>query len=176
VYNLQQVSASEARTLLNDLVELLTDSVESGASVGFLLPLSNHTIESYWHEVLQQIESRHRVLLIARDDKHIVGAVQLELASKPNALHRAEVQKLLVHTRNRNHGIAKMLMSEIEDIAHKLNRTLLVLDTLQGSDAEKLYGKWGYTRLGSIPNYARISDNTLQPTVVFYKVLDSKHN
>jgi len=67
-------------------------------------------------------------------------------------------------------------MSEIEDIAHKLNRTLLVLDTLQGSNAEKLYGKWGYTRLGSIPNYARISDNTLQPTVVFYKVLDSKHN
>ena len=174
MYILQQLSATEARNHIHGLVELLRDSVESGASVGFLLPISSTAAESYWSDVLYQLESGQRVLLIARDDNHIVGTVQLELASKQNALHRAEVQKLLVHTRNRNQGIARMLMTGIEKVARGLNRTLLVLDTLKGSDAEKLYGKWGYTRLGAIPNYARVSDSSLQPTVIFYKVLDSE--
>jgi hypothetical protein len=36
-------------------------------------------------------------VLVARDDKRIVGTVQFELAWPPNQPHRAEVAKLLVH-------------------------------------------------------------------------------
>jgi len=169
--SINRLSAAEARSILPRLISLLQDSVESGASIGFLVPLSHRANEEYWLETFTHIKSGHRVLLISRVDDEIVGAVQLDLATKLNALHRAEVQKLMVHTRYRNRGIARALMAALEGVALELNRTLLVLDTLQGSEAENLYPSCGYSRAGMIPNYARVSDGSLQPTVLFYKIL-----
>jgi acetyltransferase len=169
MYTINRISAAEARLILPGLMSLLQDSVESDASVGFLVPLSFEANEAYWLETLNHIESGQRVLLVSRVDDRIVGAVQLDLATKLNALHRAEVQKLLVHTRYRNRGIARALMAALERVAVELKRTLLVLDTLLGSEAENLYPSCGYTRAGMIPNYARVSDGSLQPTVLFYK-------
>ncbi|HEV8367720.1 MAG TPA: GNAT family N-acetyltransferase [Pyrinomonadaceae bacterium] len=172
--SINRLSAAEARSILPRLISLLQDSVESGASVGFLVPLSLGANEAYWLETFNYIKSGQRVLLVSRVDDEIVGAVQLDLATKLNALHRAEVQKLMVHTRYRNRGIARALMAAIEGVALELNRTLLVLDTLQGSEAENLYPTCGYSRAGMIPNYACVSDGSLKPTVLFYKMLEAK--
>jgi hypothetical protein len=62
-------------------------------------------------------------------------------------------------------------MGEVEESARAAGRTLLVLDTEQGSVAEKLYEKCGYTRAGVIPQYALSADGSLITTVVFYKLL-----
>ena len=97
--------------------------------------------------------------------------VQLALVMKPNALHRAEVQKLVVHTRFRNRGIARALLRAAEDIARKEGRILLVLDTEQDCAAETLYVKCGYTRAGVIPHYALGADRSFISTVVFYKLI-----
>ena len=171
MHSINLIDADEGASIFQDLVNLLEDSVESGASVGFLTPLTADQSKAYWLETLEQVESGNRMLLVARQSGKLTGSVQLDLATKQNALHRAEVQKLLVHTRFRNQGIAAALMQAVEDVARKFNRTLLVLDTLQGHAAEKLYEKWGYTRVGAIPDYARVNDGSLQPTVVFYKIL-----
>lgn len=171
VHNIRRILFPQTAVLLPDLVDLLKDSVEHGASVGFLLPVSRDEIENYWRETFEQVERGNRVLIVSEREDEITGTVQLDLATKPNGLHRAEVQKLMVHSRHRNQGIAEMLMSSIEDVARELERSLLVLDTLKGHAAEKLYEKWGFTRAGEIPNYARVNDLSLQPTVVFYKIL-----
>ncbi|EGQ7787897.1 GNAT family N-acetyltransferase, partial [Vibrio cholerae] len=39
---------SSTAELENDLASLLIDCVESGASVGFLTPISHQDVESYW--------------------------------------------------------------------------------------------------------------------------------
>lgn len=80
------------------LAALLRDAVESGASLGFLLPLTEEEATSYWEEVLAALRGHHRILLVARIDQKIVGTVQLDLASRPNGSHRAEITKLIVHT------------------------------------------------------------------------------
>ena len=36
----------------------------------------------------------------------------------------------------------------------KIGRTLLVLDTVTGGDAERLYARGGWQRCGEIPRYA----------------------
>jgi GNAT superfamily N-acetyltransferase len=112
-----------------------------------------------------------RILLVATEAGEILGAAQLELANRQNALHRAEVQKLFVHRRFRNRGIARLLMSAVEGAAREAGRTLLVLDTQRGSVAEQLYAKYGYTRAGIIPHYARSADGMLHDTVLFYRLL-----
>jgi GNAT superfamily N-acetyltransferase len=112
-----------------------------------------------------------RILFVAGEAEEIMGAVQLELATRRNALHRAEVQKLFVHRRFRNRGIARSLMSAVESAAREAGRTLLALDTQRGSAAEQLYEKYGYTRAGIIPQYALGADGILHDTVLFYRLL-----
>jgi GNAT superfamily N-acetyltransferase len=172
VHTIRHINAEEGTQKLPQLVELLQDSVENGASVGFLLPFSHSTNTAYWRETLKETESGNRILLVAEKEGRVVGSVQLELAAKPNALHRAEVQKLLVHSVHRKQGIGQSLMSAVENLARDLGRTLLVLDTLQGDNGERLYSKYGYVRVGEIPGYASLSDGSLHATVVFYKFLD----
>jgi GNAT superfamily N-acetyltransferase len=100
-----------------------------------------------------------------------VGTAQLRLAQLPNARHRAEVAKVLVHRSARRIGIATTLMREIERIALEEGRTLLVLDTIADSEAEPLYTKLGWTRAAEIPRYAALPDGELRPTVIFYRDL-----
>jgi acetyltransferase len=85
----------------------------------------------------------------------VAGSVQLALGQKGNGRHRAEVQKLLVHSRHRNQGLGRRLMDEIEIEAQQRGISVLVLDTIEGELAEQFYLKLGYVRVGEIPNYAR---------------------
>lgn len=167
----ESLSEEQARPLLPQLVDLLRDAVHHGSSVGFLPPLACETAEAYWLETLDEVGQGRRILLVACEGGEVKGSVQLALATKQNGLHRAEVQKLLVHTRFRNRGVARSLMAAAEEAARAAGRTLLVLDTEQGSVAERLYERCGYTRAGVIPQYALAADGSLITTVVFYKLL-----
>lgn len=160
---------NEERT--QELIELLQDAVTGGASVGFLPPLIEEEARQYWQGVLDRVKLGTRVLLIARRDGRIIGSVQLDLATQPNGLHRAEVQKLFVLQSARRLGIGRQLMHAIEQAARELGRTLLVLDTRQGDSAEQLYRSLEYREVGVIPNYARSATGTLDATVFFYKLL-----
>jgi acetyltransferase len=171
MHRIERLSAEQARPLVPQLVSLLQDSVHNGSSVGFLPPVPFETAREYWLETLDEVAQDKRILLVSSEAGGVTGAVQLALATRQNGLHRAEVQKLLVHTGFRNRGIARALLGAAEESARAAGRTLLVLDTEQGSVAEKLYEKFGYTRSGVIPQYALSAEGSLITTVVFYKLL-----
>ena len=153
------------------LTGLLIDAVESGASVGFMPPLGQAEAADYWREVAGAIGSGSRVLLAAVEDGALQGSVQLGLETRVNGDHRAELVKLFVHRRARRRGLAKALMREAEATTRRLGRTLLVMDTRQGGEAEKLCQAMGYVRIGEIPGYARSSDGRLHTTVFYYRQL-----
>lgn len=156
---------------INELIALLTDCVESGASVGFLAPLENGEAQRYWQEIAADLAEGGRTLLIARDERRIAGAVQISYCGKKNGSHRAEVEKLMVHRSFRQRGIAGQLMAELERQVQANQRTLLVLDTRTGDPASTLYHKLGYQEAGHIPGFARNSAGTLTGTTFFYKAL-----
>jgi ribosomal protein S18 acetylase RimI-like enzyme len=160
-----------AGAALSALCNLLCDSVEDGASVGFLLPANAAEFESYWKKVLAGIKDGTRLLLAAREGDRVIGSVQLELADRPNGRHRAEVQKLLVLRSARRRGVGRALMQAVESIARDHGRSLLVLDTSEGSAAEALYRTLGFIAAGTIPKFARNPDGTLHSTVLFYKLI-----
>ena len=110
------------------------------------------------------------MLLAARLDGRIVGTVQLGLDTPPNQPHRGEIKKLLVHRSARNKGVGTQLMARIEAIAKERGRTLLVLDTASG-EAERLYSRGGWQRLGSIPDYAMWPGGGFCDTTIFWKKL-----
>jgi acetyltransferase len=160
----------DAARWLSQLIDLLQDAVDSGASVGFLAPLSDVDATQYCTTVFTQISQQGRIVLAAVHEGTIVGSVQLELASMSNARHRAEVQKLLVLRAWRRQGIGQELMMAIEQAARQMGRCLLVLDTRWGDAAERLYAHMGYTPVGVIPKFA-FTVGTLDTTVIFYRDL-----
>ena len=171
ILSIKSITPEEEAVVLPQLVHLLQDTVASGASIGFLPPLHVEDAQRYWRSVLQEVVQGTCVLLVARDAERIVGSVQLALATKPNALHRAEVQKLFVLTNQRRRGIGRALMQAVEQVARDVGRTLLVLDTRQGDSAEQLYRALGYCEAGVIPAYALSANGTLDGTIIFYKTL-----
>lgn len=163
-------TAADVLAHLDSFIALLQDAVASGASIGFLPPLAREDAEQFWRDMAAEVEKGHRVVIGAMEGE-LIGTVQLALATKPNASHRAEVQKLLVHTMHRGRGVARGLMQKAEEEALGCRRSLLVLDTVKGDTAERLYPRIGYERAGEIPFYARNEAGELETTVVFYKRL-----
>lgn len=166
--HLSEVSPQEQQALC----ALLTDCVAGGASIGFLPPLSAEAAQAYWQGVAVNVESGSTLLLVARLDGEIVGSLQLALAGKANARHRAEVEKLMVSPAARRQGIAMALMSALDPLAAQHGRTLLVLDTREGDVSEQVYQRCGYSRVGVIPQFARSADGSLDGTVLYYRLQD----
>ncbi|WP_306985225.1 GNAT family N-acetyltransferase [Alkalicoccobacillus murimartini] len=147
---------------------ILQDTVNAGASIGFLSPMQLEEAEQYWKQL--QIDE-HKILLLAFIDHELAGTVHLDLVNKPNGWHRAEICKLIVNPKLRRAGVGRALMKEIEKTAIKKNRSLLVLDTREGDPSNRLYRSIGYIQAGAIPNFASNSDGALETTNLYYKII-----
>jgi GNAT superfamily N-acetyltransferase len=165
VRRLTDVTDSE----IDALASVLIDCVEGGASVSFMLPLSREHAGAFWRGVASGVARGSRALLVAEDEQGIAGTVQLVLDLPENQPHRADVSKMLVHRRARRCGVGAALMRAAEETARELGRSLLVLDTVVGGDAERLYDRLGWTRVGIIPGYALFPAGGLCATRVYYR-------
>lgn len=161
------------RVQIEQLANVLIDCVDGGASVSFMAPLARMQAVAFWERVASSVTEGSRVLLVAEDDvqRRIVGTVQLIIDLPPNQPHRADVAKMLVHRSARRQGVAPRLMQALEHAALDANRHVLVLDTVTGGDAERLYARLGWQRAGSIPDYALMPYGGQCATTFFYKRL-----
>jgi GNAT superfamily N-acetyltransferase len=165
----QRVHALDEKQI-DGLADVLIDCVEGGASVSFMLPLSRERAAAYWRHVAEEVAAGRRALFIAEDSRGVCGTVQLVFATPENQPHRADVSKMLVHRRARKQGLGAALMRAAEQTARECGKTLLVLDTASG-DAERLYERMGWVRLGVIPGYALLPNGGLCDTTVYYRTL-----
>ena len=169
---IRPLSAAEARDRLDDLSAVLLDCVQGGASVGFMQDLGVDGARAFWLRIADGVGAGERALLVAEDEAgRIDGTVQLVLAQPPNQPHRADVAKMLVHRRARRQGTAQRLLAAVEERARAHGKTVLVLDTVTGGDAERLYARCGWQRVGEIPNYALMPDGAPCSTTYFHKQL-----
>ena len=130
---------------IDELADVLIDCVEGGASVSFMHPLSRERAVAFWR-------------------------VQLVLDQPENQPHRADLSKMLVHRRARRQGLGGALMRAAEATARDCGKTLLVLDTAS-DDAERLYERQGWVRVGVVPGYALLPQGGLCGTTFYYREL-----
>ena len=171
IHRLTAVSDAQVEAL----AALLVDCVEGGASVSFMLPLTLERARAFWQRVAAGVHNGERALLIAEDqDGTIVGTVQLVLDQPENQPHRADLAKMLVHRRARRRGLGEQLMHAAQALACDCGKTLLVLDTVTGGDAERLYTRLGWQRVGVIPDYALWPQGGPCATTYFYRRIDPR--
>jgi GNAT superfamily N-acetyltransferase len=171
VIEIRRLNAAEGRQYIGALAQVLLDCVQGGASVSFMASLSKPEAESFFERVVEGVERGDRILLAAFLDSDLLGTVQILTATPPNQPHRADIAKLLVRRSARGQGVATRLMEQVEEASRLAGKTLLVLDTVTGGDAERLYMRMGWTRAGIIPNYALFPDGRFCDTTVFWKEL-----
>jgi ribosomal protein S18 acetylase RimI-like enzyme len=168
---IRRLEGDELRASLDGLAAVLADCVAGGASVSYMAPFSHSDARAAFAAWADDVRGNGRLILAAFLDDELVGTVQVVHASPPNQPHRADIAKLLVHRSARRRGIAELLMDAAEREARREGKTLLVLDTVTGDAAERLYERLGWTRVGVIPDYALYPDGRPCDTTVFYKTI-----
>ncbi|MEU6372902.1 GNAT family N-acetyltransferase [Streptomyces sp. NPDC046909] len=166
-----RLDADAVRERLDALAELMTDTVDGGASIGFLAPLDHAAAVAWWKERAAAVAAGALAVWAAHDGERVVGTVSLAFPDKPNSRHRAELVKLMVHRGARGRGLGRTLLATAESAAADSGITLLHLDTETDSPAERLYTSAGWTRAGVIPDYAGDPAGVLRPTTLYYKRL-----
>lgn len=156
------------------LADVLIECVESGASVGFMLPLSRERALAFWRGVAEGVNAGKRAILVAEDEQGICGTVQLVFDLPDNQPHRADLVKMLVHRRARRKGLAAALLTAAETTARDCGKTVLVLDAVTDGDAARLYARMGWVRVGDVPNFALMPDGVPCSTTYFYRDLSVK--
>jgi GNAT superfamily N-acetyltransferase len=157
-------------TQIEQLADVLIDCVEGGASVSFMHPLTRERAVAFWRRVAQGVAAGERALIVAEDAHGVCGTVQLMLDQPENQPHRAELMKMLVHRRARRQGLGAALMHAAEAAARDSGKTLLVLDTAN-PEAERLYERMGWVRVGVVPDFALLPFGGLCQTTFFYRFL-----
>jgi len=156
---------------LSGLCDVLIDCVEGGASVNFMWPMTRAKAETYWRGVADSLARNERAVVIAEDERgEILGTAQAVWAPQENQPHRADLSKMLVRRNARRHGVGALVLAAAEAAAREAGRTLLVLDTAS-AEAERLYERGGWQRVGTVPRFALLPDGPYCSTVIFYKDL-----
>ena len=151
---------------------ILADCTETGASVGFLRGLTHERAALFWRDVAAKARDDGRAVIVAEADDVILGVVQVVPAGPENQPHRADVSKMLVSSSARRRGVGAALMEAAHEAARDMGKTMLVLDTQEHSDAERLYQRMGWTRAGVLPDYAIGGEGVPIATVLYWKRID----
>ncbi len=170
---IRRLAGAELQERLDALATVLHETVEAGASVGYLWPFGHAEARAAFDGWAPDVDAGRRVLLAALDGGELVGTVQVILALMPNQPHRGEIAKLQVRPAARGRGIAERLMASAEDEARAAGKTLLVLDTVTGSPADRLYRRLGWTELGTVPGFALYPDGRPCDATFFWKSLEA---
>jgi GNAT superfamily N-acetyltransferase len=170
-FAIRRLDHAEAVARAGDLADILLDCVAGGASVSFMADLTRAEALAFWGKVAAGVGNRQRILLVAERDGRLLGTVQVVAAGAPNQPHRSDLAKMLVRREARGQGIGAALLAAAEDASRAAGWWLMVLDSVTGSEGDRLYTRGGWTRVGEIPNYALWPDGRLCPTTFFCKDL-----
>lgn len=156
---------------LNDLCDAADAAIEGGGGFGWIDLPNREILENYWRGVLAMPA---RILFVARLDGVICGTCQLW---KPPAQNEAQAHAVNLTTNfvapwARGYGLAKMLITQAEDVALEEEFAVINLDVREThEDAVQLYEAMGYIQFGAHPYSVRIPEQIVK-SLYYYKVID----
>jgi GNAT superfamily N-acetyltransferase len=149
-YSIMRVAsrADITSAMKDSLVQLLKDAVDNNFSVGFMKDSTDADFDKFWS-----------------------GCVIVTREQRANGRHRGELRKLLVHSKAQGMGIGTKLEEAATSYARQIGLTLLYLDSATNFLVNGVYEKWGWSKSGEIPQFAKNPDGELVSTWFFYKLL-----
>ncbi|WP_435640750.1 N-acetyltransferase family protein [Micavibrio aeruginosavorus] len=156
---------------LDDLIDATDSAISDGGGFGWVRLPAREVLERYWRGVMTMPS---RILFVGRMDGVICGTAQLITPQKNNEAQNFTVTMTTVFVAPwaRGHGLARMMVEKMEEVARDEGYSAINLDVRDSQDvAIKLYESMGYVHFGTNPFYARV-DGKIIPGRYYYKVLD----
>jgi ribosomal protein S18 acetylase RimI-like enzyme len=154
-----------------ELCEATDAAIIEGGGFGWLAPQGRAALSRHFRGVLLVPE---RELFIARLDGHPVGSAQLVRPARNNEAQvwSAQLTHAYIAPYARGHGLARLLVTRVEERAAALGHRVLNLDVRETQKtAIALFEGLGYVRWGTHPAYARVGGQTVAGHY-YYKALD----
>ncbi|WP_029029764.1 GNAT family N-acetyltransferase [Salinarimonas rosea] len=171
-FSIRRLGADDARAACDALTDIHRACVADGASVSLMADTPREAALAFWRGVAEDVAAGGTILIVAEDgDCRALGTVQVCASGKPNQPHRGDLAKMLVHPRAQGRGIGAALLAAAEREALAAGLWLLVLDTVPGTAADRLYARGGWVPVGVIPDFALWPQGGLGATKLFYKDL-----
>jgi ribosomal protein S18 acetylase RimI-like enzyme len=158
---------------LNDLCDATDAAIEDGGGFGWVELPSREVLEGYWNGV---VTAPTRELFVARLDGVICGTTQVVLPPKNNEAqgHMVTLTTQFVAPWARGHGLAKMLLEEVEKKAVRDGYGVINLDVRETMvEAISLYENLGYQEFGQHPYSVRAHGDTVK-SKFYYKVINEE--
>ncbi len=172
VVRIVELDAAAVEAHLDELAQLLLDAHASNMALGLAPGLTRERAADAYRHTAERLAPGERILLGALEGSELVGAVHLARAAAENGRQRAEIQRLVVRSGSRGRGVGRMLMEAAIGEARRLGLRLLWLMTHDGSAADLIYERLGWTRLGVIPAYSTLPDGSITGNAYYYLELD----
>lgn len=156
---------------LNDLCDATDAAIEGGGGFGWVKLPAREILERYWRGVLTMPA---RLLFVARLDGVICGTAQLIEPPRNNEAQSFAVTmtSVFVAPWARGHGLARMLVEQMEHAAKEEGFAVINLDVREAQDvAIRLYESMGYIHYGTHPVYARMKGQIV-PGRYYYKIIN----
>lgn len=157
---------------LEELCEAAETAILDGGGFGWLKPPPRAILERFWKGVLLVPE---RELFVARVDGVVGGSAQLVRPPRNNEAQAfaATLTAHFVAPWARGRGLARRLVTAVEDSARKAGFHILALDVRETQTAAvALYEAMGFVRWGTNPHYAMV-ENRMVAGHYYTKVLKS---
>ncbi|KAF2859316.1 acyl-CoA N-acyltransferase [Piedraia hortae CBS 480.64] len=173
-------SSSQHSSLISQIVSIHSECIIHDLQAVTFLPDKNGNIdagkmENYWHGLGREVAQGTRLVIVqCTDEKNdeVMGIVSLNMPVMECGPFRGYVEKLLVAVKHRQKGVGRRLMERLEVEAKERGKWLLILDTVVGPAAEKVYRRLEYIEWGLLPNFSiNPRDGTLMDERWFYKDL-----
>jgi len=146
---------------LAELCEATDAAIIEGGGFGWVEPQGRTALERHFRGVLLVPE---RELFIARLDGIVVGSAQLVRPPRNNEAQAfsATLTHAYIAPYARGHGLARLMVTRVEERAAALGHRVLNLDVRETQKtAIALFESLGYTRWGTHPLYARVRGQTV---------------
>ena len=168
MFEIRRLAAAEVIERKAEFESLLKDAVEVGGTVGFLLPITADKLDRYWSGVARDVEAGERELLAALEHGKVIGAVQIAYEKAESVRHRADLQKLIVHSSEHRRGVARALLVDALERMHALGVAMYTITTFKEGPAEDLVRSLLFTRFGTMPHYGLTPDGKLHDASMHY--------
>ena len=168
MFEIRRLAAAEVLERKQEFEWLLKDAVKVGGTLGFMLPMTEDKLDRYWSGVARDLEAGERELLAAIEHGKVIGAFQIAYEKAESVSHRADLQKLMVHSSEQRRGVARALLVDALERMPALGVAMYTITTMTGGGSEALVRSLLFTRFGVMPHYGLTPDGKLHDASMHY--------
>ena len=146
------------RDLWADIKQMLKDSIEDAAILGFSDKSTDSDYDRFLENLNSSLKSKSVYLLELRCGPEVAGMTIVVPSKMPNCKHIADLTKGFIRKKYRGRQGVLGAFRAIVEKCRAEQHDLLTLDVREGSNAHKLWVSFGFKLFGRLERYAIVSD------------------